>query len=111
MLPMKVFQRLIPKRQRAILMRIQVGDCSSTKLVKMMNLILSEFQRKTLRKTLVKVASNANKPTSKRMIEPFPDLTTQFSTEWATTTKSSSIRPTTWITSTKKRNGTRLTSY
>ena len=81
--------KVMLKRHQSAPIIIQVGDCSSTKSVEMMNLILSQSQRKTLMKTLVKVVSNAKRPTSKRMTEPSPDLITQFSSEWATTTKSS----------------------
>ena len=98
--PMEGQQRLITRRHRALLMVIQAGGCSSTILAEQMNLILSQSPGMTLMKTHVKVATNAVKPTSKRMIEPLPDLTIQFSSDSATTTRSSSIKRTTWITST-----------
>ena len=42
-----------------------------------------------------------------RKIESTHDLTNQFSSEWAITTKLNSTEPTTWILSTHQTSGTR----
>ena len=107
---MKVNLRMM-ERLRTVLMITQAEDCSSMMLAVQTSLTLSQSLGMKLVKIHVIVATSAVKPTSKRMNEPLPDLTTQFSSDWATTTKSRSTKRTGWISSMKKRNGTSLTSY
>lgn len=95
-------------RTNLTLMQIKQEDYNSTMLGIQVSLMHFKL-REALEKILVKLVTYAASPTSKRTIGPSLDLIILFSSGWASIIKSSSIRQITWITSMKKRNGTKLT--
>ena len=99
-------QRLIMTTQQ-----IQKEDYNSMTLEIQVNLAPLLLREIKTMMTLVKLATNAPNPTSKRTTGPSLDLTIPSSSDWATTIKLNLTRQTTWINSTKKRHGIRSISF